>query len=359
MANPAVVSLATRQQVMLERLKTGNVQQLEKFLREAAEAIRVQLAKGELTSYGRARLEQQLAATKGALSDIYGRAAGQIRDDLKAYAGYAGEAEVRAMEAIIAPNVSLAAPTAAQIYTAAYARPLGAGKSATMLEPFISKWAENSVERAENVLRLGYFQGKTNQQLTQELVGTKAKRYADGIIGASYRNGEMVVRTAMQHMAATAREEFIRSNDDIVSKVEWVSTLDSRTTLQCQALDGQQFPLDSGPRPPIHIGCRSTIVPVLANKYLRDTLSQGRTLASKGADGGEQVPAGQSYYDWLKGQPAEFQDEALGKTRAELFRNGGLTSDRFAELQLGKNFEPLTLDEMRRLEPVAFERAGL
>lgn len=359
MANPAVVSLATRQQVMLERLKAGNVQQLEKFLREAAEAIRVQLAKAELTSYSRARLEQQLETTKAELSKIYGEAAKKIDGDLKAYAEYAGEAEVRALEAIIAPNVSLAAPTAAQIYTAAYARPLGAGKSATMLEPFIAKWAENSVERAENVLRLGYFQGKTNQQLTQELVGTKAKRYADGIIGASYRNGEMVVRTAMQHMAATAREEFIRSNDDIVSKVEWVSTLDSRTTLQCQALDGQQFPLDSGPRPPIHIGCRSTIVPVLANKYLRDTLSQGRTRASKGADGGEQVPAGQTYYDWLKGQPAEFQDQALGETRAELFRNGGLTSDRFAELQLGKNFEPLTLDEMRRLEPVAFERAGL
>lgn len=340
---------------MLERLKAGNAKQLEVFLKQAADAIRAQLAKGELTEYSQGRLEAQLAAVRADLSKAYGDAAKQIDLDLRDYADYAGGAEVRAMESIVRPGIELAAPTAAQIYTAAYAKPLGSGKYAAMLKPFINEWAAGSVDKAENVLRLGYFQGKTNAQITAELVGTKARQYQDGIIGASYRNGQAVVRTSMQHMAGQAREAFIQANGDIIAKVEWVSTLDDRTTIQCQALDGQEFPLDSGPRPPIHINCRSTIVPVLANKYLRDTLSQGRTRAS--ADG--PVSAGQTYYDWLKGQPAAFQDEAMGKTRAELFRNGGLTSQRFAELQLGKNFEPLTLDEMRRLEPVAFDRAGL
>jgi SPP1 gp7 family putative phage head morphogenesis protein len=354
-ANPAVVSMATRQQVMLERLKAGNAKSLEPFLKDAADAIRKQLAKGELTELGRARLDSQLAAITSELGTIYSKAGEQIHLDLKDYADYAGGAEARALEAIVAPGLSIAAPTQAQIYTAAYGRPLGSGKYATMLRPLVDKWATGTVERAENILRLGYFQGKTNRQLTDELVGTARNRYLDGLVGGSYRSGEMVVRTSMQHMAMTARDAFIQANADIIGKVEWVSTLDARTTIQCQALDGQEFPLDAGPRPPLHIGCRSTIVPVLAKKYLSKALQQGATRSS--IDG--PVSAGQSYYDWLKTQPASFQDVALGPVRGQLFRDGGLTSERFAELQLHKDFTPATLEEIRRLEPVAFERAGL
>ncbi len=47
------------------------------------------------------------------------------------------------------------------------------------------------------------------------------------------------------------------------------------------------------------------------------------------------------------------------ETIRELFRKGGLSAERFAELNLGKNFEPLTLEQMKELEPVAFARAGL
>jgi len=36
-----------------------------------------------------------------------------------------------------------------------------------------------------------------------------------------------------------------------------------------------------------------------------------------------------------------------------------LTSKRFAELQLSKNFQPMTLAEMKAIEPIAFEKAGI
>mgnify|MGYP006907835651 FL=1 len=65
----------------------------------------------------------------------------------------------------------------------------------------------------------------------------------------------------------------------------------------------------------------------------------------------------QSYYEWLKNQPAQYQDKVLGKTRAKLFRDGGMTVERFRALQLDKHFTPLTLEQMRALEPKAFEKA--
>lgn len=125
----------------------------------------------------------------------------------------------------------------------------------------------------------------------------------------------------------------------------------------CQSLDGRQFKVGEGPLPPIHPGCRSTTTPTLSQRF--DFLDKGATRASKGADGGEQVPADTTYFAWLKTQPKSFQDAAIGPTRAKLLRNGGLTSDQFSKLSLDKNFKALTLDEMKRLQPAAFEKAGL
>ncbi len=98
---------------------------------------------------------------------------------------------------------------------------------------------------------------------------------------------------------------------------------------------------------------------MIALTRLSELFSKGATRAAKGAEGRGQVDASLSYYDWLQSQPDSFQDAALGKTRAKLFRDGGLSPERFADLQLGRNFKPLSLAQMRELEPLAFVRAGI
>ncbi|RYE69683.1 MAG: phage head morphogenesis protein, partial [Oxalobacteraceae bacterium] len=88
-------------------------------------------------------------------------------------------------------------------------------------------------------------------------------------------------------------------------------------------------------------------------------LSKGGTRASVGDGGAQQVRADLSYYEWLVLQPAAFQDKAIGPVRAKLLRDGGLSVQRFSDLQLGRNFAPLTLQQMKALEPIAFERANI
>jgi hypothetical protein len=130
------------------------------------------------------------------------------------------------------------------------------------------------------------------------------------------------------------------------------------------------FPIDEGPRPPLHINCRSTTVAVLDDRY--KFLDEGATQSARDPITGkvESVPAGQSYYGWLKTQPAAVQDSIIGPTRGKLLRDGGLSAQRFSELSLGKNFQPLTLYGrdlpgggremgMIDLEPTAFIKAGL
>lgn len=153
------------------------------------------------------------------------------------------------------------------------------------------------------------------------------------------------------------REEGFARNADIIKAVQWLSELDLRTCVSCASLDLLEFPLDSGPRPPHCAKCRCTMVPVLQDDFAY--LHAGETRASKGAEGGAQVDATWSYYDWLRRQPQEFQDQAIGPERAKLLRDGGLSARRFAFLTVDKNYAPISLDEMRVIAPLAFERAGL
>jgi hypothetical protein len=98
---------------------------------------------------------------------------------------------------------------------------------------------------------------------------------------------------------------------------------------------------------------------VVAVTRFSTLFAKDATRASIGDGGAQQVRADLSYYDWLKQQPAAFQDKAIGPVRAKLFREGGLSIERFSELQLDRNFAPLTLVEMKKLEPLAFEKAGV
>ena len=68
-----------------------------------------------------------------------------------------------------------------------------------------------------------------------------------------------------------------------------------------------------------------------------------------------QVKADTKIDAWLKKQPKWFVESTLGKERAQLFLKGDLSLARFTDM----TGDPLTLDQLRRLDAEAFERAGL
>src|SRR5690606_2054484 len=150
-----------------------------------------------------------------------------------------------------------------------------------------------------------------------------------------------------------ARHEAYAANGDILAGYRWSAVLDQRTSSTCRALDGRIFQFGKGPMPPAHVNCRSSTTPVLRDEWAE--LTRGAKRSSMNGP----VDAGTTYYEWLRRQPAAFQDEVLGPTRGKLLRDGGLSARRFAELQLDRRWQPLTLREMAALEPLAFKRAGL
>ena len=112
----------------------------------------------------------------------------------------------------------------------------------------------------------------------------------------------------------------------------------------CRSLDHTFMPIDKARYPPYHFNCRSSF------EIVFDGYTKPKQRASEHG-----VVKNQSYYEWLKGQSPAYQDEVLGKTRGKLFRDSGMSVEKFKSLQLDKNFKPLTLDQMKKLEPLAFE----
>ena len=163
------------------------------------------------------------------------------------------------------------------------------------------------------------------------------------------RQAETIVRTTINHMASTARDMTIKENADLIKEVRWISTLDGRTSTVCAGRDQRVYPIDKGPRPPAHYGCRSTVIPIVNSRYTIPGI-KGERASMDGP-----VDAKTTYNSWLKRQPVEFQDEVLGATRAKLFRDGGLHLSKFTD-ERGITY---TLEQLKRLYPIETQRAGI
>lgn len=349
MPQPALSDPATRHAVFVEGLKSGQVRKFAPFLREIDRELRERLTRGGLTEFQRDRLETMLTEIDAMLRGVLDRFSRQLEMDLREFAEYEAGFTARMLE-----NAGFAAsvPAAVQVWAAATTNPLGAGKG-KLLAPFIADWKDSEVKAVTGAIRLAVAQGQTVAQTVQAIRGTKALNYADGLLSVTKRHAEAVVRTSVAHVGNVARMATYSANDDILKGWQFSATLDQRTSAQCRSLDGRVFALNKGPQPPVHVNCRSAAIPLLSDEFA--FLTEGEKRSSM--DG--PVDAGTNYYEWLKQQPAAFQDAAIGPTRGRLLRSGGLTADQFARLQLDRNFRPLTLEEMRLLDPLAFERAGL
>lgn len=403
MLSEELVDIATRHQVYLERLKAGELQRTDTLFKRLNDDLTAILGRlpdqqlGVLSLISRARLID--AIRKGQV-EAYEQHLNRIVANLHGLAEFCREFELESLNAVsddrVEPDDGDAAAT---LWATVQARPMGA--TGALLAVWLARWMSNETTRATDLVRRGIAEGWTVSQLTTAFRGTSARLYQDGLFGSARRNTASTINTAVQHVSSAARTHTmenttfqptgrnglktdsegrvtsipraaraaaLRAGIKVGDKIglmgyRWVSILDDGTTQICRSLDGQVFAFGKGPLPPAHVNCRSSIIAEMLGRWLRRGptgrfVKRDERLAT-GAKGVERVDGGTTYYEWLKTQPAAFQVDALGVTRAKLFREGGMSAATFAKLNLSRLFRPLTLDEMRRLKPNAFRRAGL
>ncbi|MFK2929272.1 structural protein [Dyella agri] len=155
-------------------------------------------------------------------------------------------------------------------------------------------------------------------------------------------------------------------NDDIIVAVQWLGTLDAASCPQCRIRDGliysktadhapinHEVPWLGGPGG-IHARCRCIALPVLKSWRAWGIDLPEMPLGTRASMTG-QVPAQQTYGDWIAAQTSKIQRRALGDERAALLRVGGLL---FCQLYDARG-EYLSIDQLRTLYPVAFAICGM
>jgi SPP1 gp7 family putative phage head morphogenesis protein len=254
------------------------------------------------------------------------------------------------------------------------------------LNNFYQKLSVDDTGRIMDTVRDGLNQGLTSNEIQTAVFGSKKLNYKDGILQntRNYINNTNtnsgVTRTTVNGVQNEAKRSLYEANSDIVDKVQYVATLDFRTSSVCAGYDGDVFTLGKEPPLPQHINCRSTYVPIIegidiesSRPYVQDSrtrkqrekdfqqdkrdtgdsLKQQRAKFKKDRIG--LVSDKTSFQGWMKTQPVKYQNEYFGKTKADLFRKGDLDIKRMTD-PLGK---PYTIEELYKLNGNAFKRAGL
>jgi len=364
--NDIALDQITGHSVDLLRVDAGLREKILDALNVLEENLVKKLEKAKLhevkkTATQRKRLEKLLSQTKKTISTAYNDI-DKIED--KELIDLARVAEKQAVRTI---NTAIKAST------------LSVGMSKEMLESIgkdtlitgapSKEWWQRQSQTFESTfkdtVRQGLLSGKPTAEIVRELMGTKTARYKDGKLEPRRRGAEALVRTSVQVVANEARMQTYENNNDIVKGIEWVSTLDSRTSPICRVLDGlmwdnERKPINhskSFPGATAHWNCRSTQVPILksweelgAKKKFKE-IPEGTRASMDG-----QVSAKEGYEDWLIRQGKEkgekFQKDILGKGKWELWKAGKVG---FTDL-VDQTGNPVSLEVLR--EKLGIEKAG-
>ena len=355
----ALTTIESKHAVFVQRFAGHLHKEFEPVLDMLKEKIELAILKGATTEEGIRAQNKTIREIEELQTAIYARYIEQLNKDFFDFTEHEQEFELDALDkAILSQSVELTTPAATQVFAVINSVPMvfEDQKITSLLQPFIKNWSQSQIDRVSNAIRTGFATGLTNQEIARQISGK------NGVLDKQVRNSNRaVVRTATNHVSSIAREATMQDNKDIVKGYEWVSTLDSRTSNICKNLDGQVFKWNDKVKlkPPAHPSCRSTTKAVLDDRF--DLLKIDGTRASKGATGGKQVNANESYYSWIKKQPRDFVLDTMGATRGKLLLDGGLTEQQFRKLTTDELFAPLTIDEMRQKRSLqtAFEKAGL
>jgi hypothetical protein len=330
-ANEALVDLYMERAIDLLRLEAGTRDKVLVFLHELENELIAQIAKIDPTGVDNSArqrtrltklLEEVRSTIRGTYRDVATLMAHEIREVVDDEAAWIGRAINAATQATFS-DVGLTRGVLQTLVSDVLIQ--GAAS-----QDWWSRQAGGVAERFADQMRIGVAAGESNSDLVARVRG---KAGQPGIMEVTKNSAERLVRASVQAAANTGREAMYERNDDLIVSLAWHATLDTRTSIWCITRDGHHYsndnehkPKDGGPpwlQGPgkLHWGCRSTSIPVL--KSWRDLgIDADEVPQTTRASMDGQVPAKQTFEEWLRKQSETRQDAVLGETKADLWRRG-------------------------------------
>jgi SPP1 gp7 family putative phage head morphogenesis protein len=345
MLSDEIQDIITRHQIYLLRYSAGREREAGEYIDQVIDLVKEKLNGPELTAMDQLILQRFLTELNEEAANIYLKLAEKMTADARDLLDSELEFNGGFLANLLGENIAVPSNIVAQ--------------SAVFAGIFVlTNTAMTGISRAFVTNKLAQVNQQVYDSLTLKESNQALSQRMDQINPLQKKQAGSVIRTMTTHASIQARDIVLRTNESLFDGYEWVAVLDARTSLICASRDGIVYPFSDdpikSPKPPAHFNCRSTITPrVRAGMEERVAKRKGRPAV--GAKGVTQTRATTTYESWLKRQPAWFQDDVLGVTRGKLFRRGDLSIGKFVD-SMGKT---LTLDELRQVEPFAFQKANL
>lgn len=320
-------------------------------------------------TYRRLRTEKFIEAVKSRLRDFTPAQTQWLKDQLAPV----GRQQAKAAEATLIASIGDSAavtntPITQQRLRAILNTDPFQGR---LLKEHTERLSANTLVRVRDQIRIGMANEETIGDMVRRVRGRQAgfirqdpttgafvkkgtrgaivkPRFQGGALSTTTREAEALVRTAVNHVSNEGAMGTYRANVDVLRGVEWVSTLDDRTSEICLERDGRVWPVDSPDieQPPAHYNCRSYLAPAVdweglgldeppaGTRSARDLsgvseadLRRKVSARRRTGDFGDvtQVPTSVRAEAWLRGQPVRVQEKMLGVGKARLFRDGEIT----------------------------------
>ena len=340
--NETLADRGIRHGVFLEGLKTGEANRVVKFLEEKLQPDLVRQIESGIPSARRLTgLKRLVKANDGLIRSGYREIGKRLKSRLRGVAVTEARFQQAMLKRVVPINTEFTVPNLNVLNNIVTQKPI----RGALLQDWIKNAERRDINRVNNALRIGIAQGEHSRSIIARIRGTEAANFTDGVMKISKNEAHSLVRTSVNNVAAEAREATYRENDDIIKEVQYVATLDSRTTEICGSLDGRVFPIGEGPRPPQHFNCRSTTVPITKSwKELGINLKEAPAGTRASMNG--QVSDKITFGPWLKKQPNWVQEKVLGPNKAAIFRKGNLKIRQFTD---ARN-QPLTFTQLKALD---------
>ncbi len=355
-ANEDLLDASIRHQIDLQKYSNSVVKRLIAVLNRSDDQIFKELVAAierlDPSSFTIQRLESLLGSVRSINSQAYAQVGNELKTELKNFVEFEAQYQTMTLGSVFPASFNVGSVNVDQVYAAALARPF----QGVILKGALSDLEDAKAKRIRQAIAQGFVEGKTNSQIVRDIRGTRALKYADGLLEIDRRNLQTIVQTAVAHTAAFTKNSVYDENKDIIKSLMWSAKIDLKTSSPCRIRDGKTWTTDKKPighslpwgggPGAYHWNCRSVAVPVLKSftELLGIGIDESQFSKSTWASLDGQVPADIDYNDWLKKQSAARQDEVLGVTRGKLLREGKLT----IEQMYSNKGEFLDLQELRK-----------
>jgi len=259
--NGEIADRAIRHSLFLERFKTSETNKIvgllnKQVLPDILDRVEKHIGKGNFTEK---RLNDLAVSVDKVANSGYTDIRKVFKGDMQDLSVSEARWQVSAIEQSMPIDIDLITPNTQVLRSLAIKQPI----QGRFVNDWYKQLAQNTATKVNQSIRLGVAEGQGIESIVRRLKGTRANGFRDGILDESRRHLRTLVRTSVTEVTNVAREQVFKENTDVIKGVQYIATLDGRTTHVCASLDGQVFPVDDGPRPPQHPQCRSVTAPVM------------------------------------------------------------------------------------------------